>query len=88
MASLKVVSDRCDDNSHKIAVVIPPRRNGEPNMGALDRVIHALHGIMPDAFDPVEVPHTIEAPMPPLLDVLPPDADDDMGLTAGTAVQS
>ncbi len=51
MASLKVVSDRCDDNSHKIAVVIPPRRNGGPNLAALDRVMHALYEIRPDAFD-------------------------------------
>ena len=56
MASLKVVSDRLDDNSLKVAVVIPPRRNGEPNFGALERAIYGLHVLNPDAFDPKDPP--------------------------------
>lgn len=65
MASLKVVSDRCDDNALKLAVVIPPRRNGEPNFGALEKALRGLYSVNPDAHDPDEVPHTLEAPMPP-----------------------
>jgi hypothetical protein len=33
-----------------------------------------------------EAHHAVEAPMPPVIDELPLDADDSMGLTAGTAV--
>ena len=56
MASLKVVSDRCDDNALKLAVVIPPRRNGEPNFGALEKALRGLYQVNPDAFDPADPP--------------------------------
>lgn len=56
MASLKIVSDRCDDNAVKFAVVLPPRRNGEVNFGAAEAINRALLTINPDAFDPPEVP--------------------------------
>jgi hypothetical protein len=56
MASLKVVSDRCDDNSLKVAIVIPPRRNGEPNLAALTKLLADAHSLKPEAFDAVEKP--------------------------------
>ena len=56
MASLKIVSDRTDDNALKFAVVLPPRRNGEVNFGAAEAINRALLTINPDAFDPVEIP--------------------------------
>ncbi len=61
MASLKVVSDRLDDNSLKLAVVIPVRRNGEPNFACLERLIHDIHVVNPDAFDPVSAPEIARA---------------------------
>ncbi len=67
MASLKIISDRCDDNSIKFAVVIPPRRNGTVNFGAVEAVNRSLLSINPDAYDPVPVPqdfHAVDAPMP------------------------
>ena len=86
MASLKIISDRCDDNSLKFAVVLPPRRNGEVNFGAAEAINRALYSITPDAYDPAPVHHAIEAPMPPVIDELPLDSDENPGLTAGTAV--
>jgi hypothetical protein len=56
MASLKIVSDRTDDNALKFAVVLPPRRNGEVNFGAAEAINRALLTINPDAYDPQEVP--------------------------------
>ena len=56
MASLKIVSDRLDDNSVKFAVVVPPRRNGGVNFGAVEAINRALLTINPEAFDPQEVP--------------------------------
>jgi hypothetical protein len=55
MASLKIVSDRTDDNALKFAVVLPPRRNGEVNFGAAEAINRALLTINPDAYDPQEV---------------------------------
>lgn len=55
MASLKIVSDRTDDNALKFAVVLPPRRNGEVNFGAAEAINRALLTINPDAYDPPEV---------------------------------
>ena len=56
MASLKIVSDRCDDNAIKFAVVLPPRRNGEPNFAAAEAINRALLTINPAAFDPADQP--------------------------------
>jgi hypothetical protein len=83
MASLKVVSDRCDDNALKLAVVIPPRRNGEPNFGALERALRGLYSVNPDAFDPSDVPATLDAPEPPTVEF--EDDDEPGNLKAGEA---
>ncbi len=94
MASLKIVSDRCDDNSIKFAVVIPPRRNGTVNFGAVEAVNRSLLSIKPDAYDPVPVPqdfHATDAPMPPTLTELLSRAEDDDGpdgLKAGEAYRN
>jgi hypothetical protein len=50
-----------DDNSHKLAIVLPPRRNGEPNLGALTYIMDALHRCRPDAYDPEDVPAPVIA---------------------------
>jgi len=55
MASLKIVSDRLDDNSIKLAVVLPPRRNGEVNFAALGAINAALLTVNPEAYDPLAV---------------------------------
>ena len=52
MASLKVVSDRADDNSITLRVVLPPRRNGEVNFAALSAINTALLTVNPSAYDP------------------------------------
>jgi len=67
VASLKIISDRCDDNSVKFAVVIPPKQSGGVNFGAVEAVNRSLLSVNPDAFDPVPMPqdfHAVEAPMP------------------------
>ena len=61
MASLKIVSDRADDNSITIRAVLPPRRNGEVNFAALEAINRALYPINPDAFDPSEPPAAVLA---------------------------
>ena len=61
MSSLKVISDRCTDNALTVTVRIPPRRNGEPNIACLARVVSDLHPINPDAYDPAEPPAAVIA---------------------------
>lgn len=61
MASLKIVSDRLDDNTLKVAVCIPPRRNGEPNLACLTRLMNEVVLVNPDAFDPNDPPAPVLA---------------------------
>src|SRR5690606_13131824 len=44
-----------EGESLRVFAVIPPRRNGEVNAGALAAALVALSKINPDAFDPVEI---------------------------------
>lgn len=44
-----------DSGSIRVFAVIPPRRNGEVNAGALAAALVALSRINPEAFDPVEI---------------------------------
>lgn len=44
-----------DSGSIRVFAVIPPRRNGEANAGALAAALVALSKINPEAFDPVEI---------------------------------
>lgn len=91
MASLKIVSDRMDDNSVKFAVVVPPTRIGAVNFGAVESVNRALLSVNPEAYDPVPIApehHATEAPMPPSLAQLLEAAESDEGpdgLKAGEA---
>ena len=45
----------------RVFAVIPPRRNGEPNAGALSAALLALTRVNPDAFDPPEMASAIIA---------------------------
>lgn len=80
MAGLEVTAYRNEDNSVSLILLIPPRRNGEPNFGALARINRELLWIDPAAFDPygdqsatpnasceehAVAHHAVEAPMPP-----------------------
>lgn len=80
MAGLEIRAFRNEDNSVSLVLVIPPRRNGEPNFGALARINRDLLIVEPAAFDPYDdqtgtpiasyeeqsvAHHAIEAPMPP-----------------------
>lgn len=95
MASIEVRSFRNEDNSVSMVVTVPPRRNGEPNFGAMARVNRELLCINPDAFDPLPAyeeeavqHHAAEAPMPPAVELLISRAEDDDGpdgLKAGEA---
>lgn len=77
MASPKVVLDRLDDNSLKLAVILPPRRNGEPNFAALTKLNSDVLALNPAAFDP---------PDPPPIPVVEFVDDDEPGsLKAGEA---
>jgi hypothetical protein len=84
MTGLEVRAFRNEDNSVSMVVTIPPRRNGEPNFGALARINRELLMVDPAAFDPREdqsaapiasyeeqavAHHAIEAPMPPLVEL-------------------
>jgi hypothetical protein len=76
-----------------MVVIVPPRRNGEPNFGALARINRDLLIVEPAAFDPYEdqsgTPiasyeeqavqhHAIEAPMePPILSAVFADPERD-----------
>lgn len=71
MASLEIRSFRNEDNSVSMVVLVPPRRNGEPNFGAIARLNRDLIPFNPDAFDPLPsyeeqavAHHAVEAPMP------------------------
>ena len=55
MASLEIRSFRNEDNSVSIVVLVPPRRNGEANFGAIARINRELLSVNPQSFDPVEV---------------------------------
>ena len=86
MSALRIISSRNDDNSTTLTVTLPPRRNGEVNFGALARINQVLLVVNPDAFDPPEVPHTLEAPMPPhVAELLERAAEEPGGLKAGEA---
>jgi hypothetical protein len=61
MASLKIVSDRLDDNSIALRVVLEPRRNGEVNFAALEAINRALYVINPGAYDAGEPPAPVIA---------------------------
>ena len=50
-----------DNGSLRVFAVIPPRRNGEVNAGALSAALVALAAINPDAYDPEEVPAATQA---------------------------
>src|SRR5690606_38500838 len=50
-----------DGKSVRVFAVIPPRRNGEVNAGALSAALLALTRINPDAFDPEDVPAPVQA---------------------------
>lgn len=70
MAGLEVTAYRNEDNSVSLILLIPPRRNGEPNFGALARINRELLTVDPAAYDPAYEEHSvahhaIEAPMPP-----------------------
>lgn len=80
MAGLEIRAFRNEDNSVSLILLVPPRRNGEPNFGALARINRELLCIDPAAFDPCEeqsaapnpsyeeqavAHHAVEAPMPP-----------------------
>ena len=72
MAGLEVTAYRNEDNSVSMILLVPPRRNGEPNFGALARINRELLMVEPEAFDPsyeeqAVAHHAIEAPMPPLV---------------------
>jgi hypothetical protein len=54
MAGLEVTAYRNEDNSVSLILLIPPRRNGEPNFGALARINRDLLTVEPAAFDPRE----------------------------------
>lgn len=74
MAGLEVRAFRNEDNSVSLVVIIPPRRNGESNFGALARINRELLTIEPQAFDPpyeeeAAQHHAVEAPMPPLVEL-------------------
>ena len=51
--------------AYRLTVDIPPRRNGEPNNGAMGRAMSLLATVVPSAFDaepkpePVVVPHEV-----------------------------
>lgn len=64
MASIRITSNRNDDNSTRFILDVPARRNGEVNFGVIAKINQVVLPINPDAFDPPEVPHTLEAPMP------------------------
>ena len=63
MAGIEIKSFRNEDNSVSMVVLVPPRRNGEPNFGAIARLNRELLTVNPEAFDPPE------APAPSLADV-------------------
>ena len=65
MASIRITSNRNDDNSTRFILDVPARRNGEVNFGVIAKINQVVLPINPDAFDPPEVPHTLDAPMPP-----------------------
>lgn len=93
MASLKIVSDRCDDNSVKFAVVIPPSRVGAVNFGCVEAVNRALLSVNPEAYDPVPIHHAEAAPMLPHVPLpIPPglleDDDEPGSLKAGEAFRN
>ena len=84
MAGLEVTVYRNEDNSVSLILLIPPRRNGEPNFGALARINRELLMVEPEAFDPYEdqagtpiasyeeqavAHHATEAPMPTLVEL-------------------
>lgn len=50
-----------DGESVRVFAVIPPRRNGEVNAGALSAALLALTRVNPDAFDPQDVPAQVQA---------------------------
>src|SRR5690606_30082154 len=56
MASIEVRSFRNEDNSVSMVVTVPPRRNGEPNFGAIARINRELLLVNPGAFDPPDAP--------------------------------
>lgn len=55
MAALEIRSFRNEDNSVSMVVLVPPRRNGEPNFGAIAKINRELLSTNPEAFDPLEV---------------------------------
>lgn len=52
MAGLEIRAFRNEDNSVSLILLVPPRRNGEPNFGALARINRELLMVEPEAFDP------------------------------------
>jgi hypothetical protein len=100
MASIEIRSFRNEDNSVSMVIVVPARRNGEPNFGAIARLNRELLATNPNAFDPREEQaadaiapyeeqhHATEAPMPPAVEELIARSEDDDGpdgLKAGEA---
>lgn len=94
MTALEIRSFRNEDNSVSMVVLVPPRRNGEPNFGAIARINRDLLTVSPEAFDPHEEQtegaiapyeeqavqhHATEAPMPPAVELLISRAEDDDG---------
>ena len=61
MASIEVRSFRNEDNSVSMVILVPARRNGEPNFGALARINRELLTVNPDGFDPLETGAPTEA---------------------------
>jgi hypothetical protein len=90
MAGLEVTAYRNEDNSVSLILLIPPRRNGEPNFGALARINRELLMVEPAAFDPAYeeqavAHHAIEAPMPPLVELHEGDDCPEESLKGGEA---
>lgn len=100
MAGLEVRAYRNEDNSVSLILLIPPRRNGEPNFGALARINRELLMVEPEAFDPCTeqsatpnasyeeqavAHHAVEAPMPPLVELHEGDDCPEESLKGGEA---
>ena len=67
MAGIEIKSFRNEDNSISMVVLVPPRRNGEPNFGAIARINRELLLVNPGAFDPPDAPPEVEVEAPPLV---------------------
>ena len=85
MTGLEVRAFRNEDNSVSLVVIIPPRRNGEANFGALARINRELLTVDPAAFDPAYeeqavAHHAAEAPMPPLVELHEDDDSPEVAL--------